>query len=139
MDNHLSQIMAETYAKEDKIQKKFFAEMEHKRLAEKAKSGVKEKPPTPPDELPPVPPHKTLSAKELEIKLGVELSKNMWRRCNPAYNIGTHGGVSSSQDAFVYDELENEPVDKKFNRKRDEFVMYVEARARYSQVMGGKK
>mmetsp|Transcript_9552 Transcript_9552/g.16426 ORF Transcript_9552/g.16426 Transcript_9552/m.16426 type:complete len:149 (-) Transcript_9552:426-872(-) len=139
MDTHMSRIMAETYAKEDKLQTKFFSDMEHRRLAEKAAKGIKPKPETPEEQPPPPPKFKKLSAKELEIKLGVELSKNMWKNSTPAYNIGTHSGISQSQADFQYDENEIEPMDKTFNRKRDEFVMYVEARAKNKNTASSKK
>jgi hypothetical protein len=46
-------------------------------------------------------------AKEVKIVfILVTLVQNMWKSSTPAYNIGTHSGVSQSQADFQYDENE---------------------------------
>mmetsp|Transcript_1594 Transcript_1594/g.2271 ORF Transcript_1594/g.2271 Transcript_1594/m.2271 type:complete len:159 (+) Transcript_1594:188-664(+) len=143
MDTHLSEILKETYQKEERVRDKFIQKEDHKRRAKKmeemkdglekgtfkAVEQIKEAPP------PPVPSPKKLTMKEMEAKLSVELSKNLWRRSNPAYNIGSHSTLSTNVETYSYNVAEMEPLDKTHCRRRDEFTNYVEAASRYKQLM----
>ena len=75
----------------------------------------------------------------MERKLGTELSKNMWRRCNPGYTFGTTNTQSVTKNDYAYDPQEvleaNDGCDKTNFRRRDGFTHYVEASARYSLLM----
>jgi len=86
----------------------------------------------------PAPPTRKMTQKEMETKLGLELSKNLWKKLVPGYQIGSHSTQSRFHEDFKYDPSELEPVVKTHCRRRDEFTNYVEAAARYKQMMGKK-
>ena len=48
-------------------------------------------------------------------------------------------GLSTSKDAYVYEEDELDPVDKTHFRKRDTFSQYVEAEAKFSLLIKQQK
>ena len=41
---------------------------------------------------------------ELNQRLQLELSKNMWKRCNPGFNHMAVSTLSKTQEEFLYDE-----------------------------------
>lgn len=59
----------------------------------------------------------------------------MWRKCNPGYMSGTMNVQSQSKLDFQYDPSELEPVNRQNFRRRDTFTNYVEAAAKYNNIM----
>ena len=46
----------------------------------------------------------TITEDELNQRLQLELSKNMWKRCNPGFNHMAVSRLSKTQEEFLYDE-----------------------------------
>jgi len=77
----------------------------------------------------------TLTQRQRDTRMANELGKNMWTKCNPGYVAGSMNTMSQAKMDFQYDPSEIEPVDKKNFRRRDTFTNYVEAAAKYSNIM----
>eukprot|EP00218_Dolichomastix_sp_CCMP3274_P013698 CAMPEP_0170141772 /NCGR_PEP_ID=MMETSP0033_2-20121228/7217_1 /TAXON_ID=195969 /ORGANISM="Dolichomastix tenuilepis, Strain CCMP3274" /LENGTH=142 /DNA_ID=CAMNT_0010378059 /DNA_START=26 /DNA_END=454 /DNA_ORIENTATION=+ len=125
MDSQASNFLREMITKEEKFQEKFIDVDGLPDIEEPTASGPEPVP------MPPKVDPDMLSAEQAERKLGVELSKNMWRRCNPGYNFGSSMGQSVTSSDYNYDPEELEPCDKTNFRRRDGFTMYVEASSRF--------
>ena len=76
-----------------------------------------------------------LSQKEKDTRLANELGKNMWRSSNPGYVSGSMRVQSQAKMDFQYDPEEVEPVNRANFRRRDTFTNYVEAAAKYNNIM----
>lgn len=142
MDSNKSSIITESIVKEKKLQRQYFKEQE-------AAGRIVPKAPTPP------PPKKTLAEtvgipehlgtlrQDPEQSMHLSISKNMWTS-NPGYIVrdGPHMASTMKQD-YVWDQEEIEMMkeqgylDKKFNRRRDEFVQYVEASCKMAHLTKG--
>eukprot|EP00195_Chlamydomonas_chlamydogama_P006944 CAMPEP_0202890078 /NCGR_PEP_ID=MMETSP1392-20130828/594_1 /ASSEMBLY_ACC=CAM_ASM_000868 /TAXON_ID=225041 /ORGANISM="Chlamydomonas chlamydogama, Strain SAG 11-48b" /LENGTH=146 /DNA_ID=CAMNT_0049573569 /DNA_START=207 /DNA_END=650 /DNA_ORIENTATION=+ len=137
-----AQTMSEHIAKEKKLQRQYFQQ-------QAAAGTIREKPPTPKTmgksalDTVGVPEHIQTLRTDPEQSLSLTISKNMWTS-NPGYIVrdGARMTSTSKQD-FVYDEEEVEfmkqqgYLNKNHNRRRDEFVMYVEAHARMRNLIKG--
>ena len=77
--------------------------------------------------------------KDEDSRLVFEMSKKMNSRLNAGYTIVPNYGLSTSKDAYVYEEDELDPVDKTHFRKRDTFSQYVEAEAKFSLLIKQQK
>eukprot|EP00217_Crustomastix_stigmatica_P014218 CAMPEP_0183790262 /NCGR_PEP_ID=MMETSP0803_2-20130417/910_1 /TAXON_ID=195967 /ORGANISM="Crustomastix stigmata, Strain CCMP3273" /LENGTH=140 /DNA_ID=CAMNT_0026034465 /DNA_START=45 /DNA_END=464 /DNA_ORIENTATION=- len=130
LDTQASNFMREIITKENKISDSFLS-----KDGDEIPDDILDPPAPKAPELPPPVDPATLTPAEAQRKLGVELSKNMWRRCNPGYTFGTHAQSSVSRSDYKYDAEEVEPCDKKNFRRRDGFTHYVEASARYKLLM----
>lgn len=139
MDNQRSQILTETYQREKRIQRQYFKEQE-------AAGRIIPVPPTPPQvhksllETQGVPEYVTTLYQDPEQRMASTISKNIWKS-NPGYiqRDGLHQTSAMKQD-FVWDQEEIDfmkeqgLLDKKHNRRRDEFVSYVEAAAKMKHL-----
>ena len=131
IDTQRSLIINEQISKEDKALDKFYTALEAAN------------PPSPKEQKAPTPPTITLPELDPEKAMAFELSRSLWRSCNPGYSIvaGLGNSVSTMKDDFAINQEELEfmksqgAYDKKNNRTRDKFTVYVEARARYGLLM----
>ncbi|KAK3239506.1 hypothetical protein CYMTET_50573 [Cymbomonas tetramitiformis] len=137
MDVHKSNLLKEAFDKETKCRDAFAKKMEQENGFASNFKIEEPKTLTPPPVIPAAP--KSMSQQERDAKLGVELSKNLWRRCNPGYSIGSATCQSTAKSDFCYDPEELEPVDKTKNRRRDDFTNYVEASSRHNLMMKAGK
>ena len=76
-----------------------------------------------------------LTQREKDSRLANELGKNMWRKCNPGYVSGSMKVQSQAKNDYQYDPEEVEPVNRANFRRRDTFTNYVEAAAKYNNIM----
>ena len=133
IDTQRSLIINEQISKEDKALDKFYTALE---AANPPSPKEEQKAPTPPPTI-------TLPELDPEKAMAFELSRSLWRSCNPGYSIvaGPGNSVSTMKDDFAINQEELEfmksqgAYDKKNNRTRDKFTVYVEARARYGLLM----
>mmetsp|Transcript_1492 Transcript_1492/g.1700 ORF Transcript_1492/g.1700 Transcript_1492/m.1700 type:complete len:150 (-) Transcript_1492:284-733(-) len=139
LDTNMSEFLKESYNKEEKVRDEFFTKTE----AERAAAGIADMPAhsKPADVKYVKPPPMTTG--EVQGKMGVELSKNLWRRCNPGYNVGSATFQSTTKSDYVYDadevlEANGDNLNKALNRKRDDFTHYVEASSRHKLLSKSK-
>lgn len=142
MDNAKASVMTEQILKERKIQRNYFREQE-------AAGRIVPKAP------PPAVQHKTLLQtvgvpehiqtlrQDPEQAMSMSISKNMWT-ANPGYLVRDGARTASvTKKDYVWDQDEIDLMkeqgflDKKFNRRRDEFVMYVEASCKMAHLTKG--
>uniref|UniRef100_A0A7S0X074 Uncharacterized protein n=1 Tax=Chlamydomonas leiostraca TaxID=1034604 RepID=A0A7S0X074_9CHLO len=141
-DNAKNSMVTEQISKEKRIQRNYFREQE-------AKGLVVPKPPTPPAqhktllETVGVPDHLETLRQDPIQSMNTSISKHMWT-CNPGYLVrdGPHMTSASKRD-FTYDQEElaylraQGYLEKTHNRRRDDFVMYVEAASKMTHLLKG--
>ena len=139
MDTQRTNFLKEVYTKEEQIRQQFFVnsgmldddinnDAEDNATTsdyEAAKNAATERVALQP----------AVTENELNMRLQLELSKNMWKRCNPGFNHAAVSTLSTTQEEFLYDEDNIDPVDKTHCRRRDKFTSYVESSARYKLLM----
>lgn len=139
MDNQRTAILNEQYQRERRLQRQYFQEQE-------AMGHVQPQPPTPPKqtktllETHGVPEFVKTIQKDPEQLMATTISKNMWTS-NPGYIPRDGARITSTfKQDYVWDQdevdlmKEQGYLDKTFNRKRDEFVSYVEAAAKMNHL-----
>ncbi|GLC44080.1 hypothetical protein PLESTB_000931500 [Pleodorina starrii] len=142
MDNTRSSQITEQINREKDIQRKYFQEQE-------AAGRIVPKPPTPPPERKSlletvgIPEHVKTIKQDPEQALSLSISKHTWK-ANPGYLVRDGPSMASvMKKDFTWDEEEIQLMkeqgllDKKFNRRRDEFVDYSEASARMIHLKKG--
>ncbi|KAF5832031.1 hypothetical protein DUNSADRAFT_12211 [Dunaliella salina] len=142
MDNQLSSIMTENIQKEKRIQQQYFQD-------QISKGTIRPKPPTPQPEHKPlldsvgVPEFVDTTRQDPIQAMNSSISRSLWPS-NPGY-LERNGAqmASTFKKDFVYDQDEVEYMkslgymDKKHNRRKDEFVNYVEAHAKLALTAKG--
>ncbi|KAG2451365.1 hypothetical protein HYH02_003968 [Chlamydomonas schloesseri] len=142
MDNIRANQITEQIVREKNLQRKYFQEQE-------AAGRILPKAPTPPEpaksllETVGLPSHVQTIRQDPEQALSLSISKHMWT-ANPGYIVRDGPRTASvMKKDYVWDEeeialmKEQGMLDKKFNRRRDEFVDYCEASARMSHLTKG--
>lgn len=66
-----------------------------------------------------------LSLSEFLRRLNLQTSKNLWRGCNPHYNVTKQPEQSTNRDTFRWDDSAIEQVDTTHHRRRDGFTRCV--------------
>lgn len=141
MDNGLAMDLTEMILKEKKIQRKYFEQQE-------AAGKLAPMPPTPKRQGQTalqrlgVPQHVTRTLEDAESAMANTISKGIYGASNPGYIVrdGSKLAGTTHKD-FAYDEEEiaymkqQGFLDKTHNRRRDEFVMYVEAHAKIAALI----
>lgn len=143
MDNMRSAQMSEVMQRERRIQRDYFRELE-------AKGKVMPVPPTPekkhlsPTEEVGVPEHVRTVKMDPELNMGTSISKHMWAGAAPGYIVRDGPRETTvSKKEYAYDAEEVEYMrqqgfmNKTHNRRRDEFVKYVEAHAKMQHLIKG--
>ncbi|WZN60582.1 hypothetical protein HKI87_03g21160 [Chloropicon roscoffensis] len=124
LDTQKSNVIRETIEKEDKIRHKFIRA--HSTLNPEDLEETESVATT------------TLSSvfPQPEKHWSTELSKYLWRNCNPGYILKTQQVPSTTKEHFSFDEEEeNGLLGKVHNRRRDAFTKYLESSARYKLLM----
>ncbi|PNH09616.1 hypothetical protein TSOC_003743 [Tetrabaena socialis] len=143
MDSSRTAQITETIMREKQIQRKYFAEQE-------ALGRVVPCPPTPQTkhktllETVGIPEHVTTLKHDPEAALSLSISKHQQAASNPGYIVRDGPRMASvMKKDYIWDEEEIQlmkeqgMLDKKFNRRRDEFVDYCEATARMRHLTKG--
>lgn len=142
MDNIAAAAITETIAKEKKLQREYFKQQEalgkikvvqdpQKQVSKQTLEAVG------------VPGYVTRQMADPVESMTLATSKSMWTS-NPGYIVRDGSKLASvSQQDFVYNQEEIEfmkqqgYLNKTHNRRRDEFVMFVEAHAKQVNLMKG--
>ncbi|KAF6259233.1 flagellar associated protein [Scenedesmus sp. NREL 46B-D3] len=143
LDNLKASQIHETISKEKKIQRQYF---EKEAAAGRLTTWVppKEEPHTTLLQTVGLPGFTGTYKQDAELSVATTMSKNMWTS-NPGYVLrdGAHMASSTHKD-FVWDEdavafmKAQGEFNKQFHKRRDEFVMYVEAAARAHHQLGSR-
>ncbi|KXZ41550.1 hypothetical protein GPECTOR_400g231 [Gonium pectorale] len=141
-DNERSGQVAEQIHREKGIQRKYFADQE-------AAGRIVPKPPSPPPvhktllETVGIPDHVKTIKSDPEQAMSLNISKHTWK-ANPGYIVRDGPAMASvMKKDYTWDQEEIDlmkeqgHLDKKFNRRRDDFVDYCEASARMTHLMKG--
>eukprot|EP00879_Flechtneria_rotunda_P009951 GHRR01010407.1.p1 GENE.GHRR01010407.1~~GHRR01010407.1.p1 ORF type:complete len:162 (+),score=56.61 GHRR01010407.1:339-824(+) len=143
LDNFRVQQITETISREKQIQRQYF---EKEAAAGRLQQWV------PPQAEPPksmletvgLPNYTETYKQDFELSMATSMSKSMWTS-NPGYVLrnGAHMASATHKD-YIWDELAIEfmkgqgEFNKRFYKRRDEFVMYVEAAAKAHHQLGSR-
>eukprot|EP00775_Hariotina_reticulata_P011659 gene11659-11802_t len=143
LDNQRVQQITQTISREKRIQRQY---LEKEAAAGRLQVWVPAQPEVHKTLLETVglPQYTSTYKQDPELCLATSMSKNMWTS-NPGYVLrdGPHMTSATHQD-FAWDEQAvafmkaQGEFGKQHHRKRDEFVMYVEAAARAHHQLGGR-